>query len=834
MSLQGPQHWARLQSNWKLLVTLWSFAVGCTVLGTVEIWQGGELNAWAIIGAGLATTLGVLGVVGYLDLFQAEYFERYQSYRTYLSAQTRKSTDRTRQMFVLNGVPDALAQSLAENQSVGHAVALSDVQRVRVLHGTFGSGKSLAIERTIQAVDSKGKRPRLIPVKFGPGELVGGLSDSIPAAAAQLNRRRSRALLIAIEDLHGYADAAAVAILDGARRLAEAGAFVVITTRHPPRQATEDEKTKVEDLTEEEAKELIGRIQGERPSFHSWHGLSDALRNSLTSPFMAIAFAACTVGHQGEFPQTRAQLTARLLTVLQARVAGQPNADGILSSLRRISVASTDEGGRPVHPPAEVSQASIELANRAGLLTLEGARVNIPLPIVREWLAAEALVRNEFSWAEVVPNLAHAINWRGAVEAAIARGSANQVARILGPLARHWVGIAAEVVHRMTAGWGRIAVTDQPTTAEAAARVLEAMQALADGLGASAELFAPKRNGRLLTLSILANEGSISYRWLTTSNVPWETMSPDTFMIPTQPIWRGRTVHRNLQDSAAWAWVTALDMIEDEMESFLTNRVPMLEGCAPFVAEFTWRNLRAATGEFKRVRWNPIPLDRAQAAIQDLHPGTTYMPPILVTPASLAMMASELRRLADAGVTALEDPHPYPRTERRGPWVWSAYSYDEFVARSESILRAAVQIYQELVARYFPSLRPQLRTSWTLPAFVHVWVMPGSLDGSDTQLWPHAEWVMTRREGPTLFAIERAPNHTRQSWDAVKVAYARHVQIDPVAGDWFGAHSNSSGVDNFLCEMPATTIAMGWLRDDLDKAGFDVSSLLRWRYGGAN
>jgi hypothetical protein len=92
---------------------------------------------------------------------------------------------------------------------------------------------------------------------------------------------------------------------------------------------------------------------------------------------------------------------------------------------------------------------------------------------------------------------------------------------------------------------------------------------------------------------------------------------------------------------------------------------------------------------------------------------------------------------------------------------------------------------------------------------------------------------MTRREGPTTFAIERAPNHQRNSWDAVNAAYARHVQINPVAGTWFGAHSDSSGPYDFLCEMPATTTAIGWLKKDLENAGFGISTLGRWRYGGS-
>jgi hypothetical protein len=508
----GGLAFAEQQSIWKLIVTLWSLMAGCAMAGEYSALLQEQSNFLTMVISGIGTMVLIVGVESYLEMFQANNLERYQTYDQYLSRERRRSIDRTRQMFVLNGVHDALAQSLAEDATIGRAVELEANRRVKVLHGTFGSGKSLSVERTIQAVKAKGKPPRLIPVKFGPGGVTGALNDCLPTPARQLGRRKSRALLIAIEDLHGYADAAAVEILDGARRLAEEGAFVIITTRHPPRQATEEEKVQVADLTEDEAQALIARIQGERPTFQAWHGLSDALRNSLTSPFMAIAFASCTLGHTGDFPQTRAQLTASLLTLLETRVAGQTNAGEILGALRRIAVESTDDGGRPILPPADVSATAIELASRAGLLTREGSRVNISLPIIREWLAAEALVRQEVPWDATVLSLARAISWRGAVEAAIARGTANQVARLLGPLARQWIGIAAEVIHRMTSGWGPIAVADQPTTQEAAERLLEAMQALVDGLGPSSAFLAPTRDGRLLTLSIAAYGGSISYR----------------------------------------------------------------------------------------------------------------------------------------------------------------------------------------------------------------------------------------------------------------------------------------------------------------------------------
>ena len=89
----------------------------------------------------------------------------------------------------------------------------------------------------------------------------------------------------------------------------------------------------------------------------------------------------------------------------------------------------------------------------------------------------------------------------------------------------------------------------------------------------------------------------------------------------------------------------------------------------------------------------------------------------------LAMIWSVVDETTAADSFELPIPHPGP-DRPQGQWIWSAYSDAQLLQRTRSVFRSALEIYESIVAEWFPSFRDRLSTSVLLPAVVEGYLSP--------------------------------------------------------------------------------------------------------------
>ena len=120
----------------------------------------------------------------------------------YLEQKQRESIAETKRLWTTFGVPDDIAQELANDQSIGHKLELPTSGVLQVI-ATQGSGKTLAAHRLYQRAITNRLNNRLEPlvVFLNARAITGGLKDFIEKAVGDQGSVYTQPLLVIIDGL---------------------------------------------------------------------------------------------------------------------------------------------------------------------------------------------------------------------------------------------------------------------------------------------------------------------------------------------------------------------------------------------------------------------------------------------------------------------------------------------------------------------------------------------------------------------------------------------------------------------------------------------------------
>ena len=721
------------------------------------------------------------------------------------------------------GVPRDVAFQMVEETRVGSAPPeLLPTRRhpISLLTGDFGIGKSLAAERALQAAlaASEEGQATAIPVFVQADKLVGPLEPAVRQHASELGDPRIEGVFLVVDGLEQAGVGDALRILDETRALVETwpGSRALVTSRALPVPTPIEEERPLPPLSSRAADDLITRVSGRGGTAALSTGWPQPVQEAIARPLFAILLGGYLREQTPELPRSLGDLISLLVDrSLLAAGLHDRQAQPILQCL---AVAITQRGGGRIQANEVGDPDALKDLASAGLVVMDDGLVEFPLPILQQWFSAHALGEGLVSLSDIACSGAMLDRWRYALVIAAGLFDHDRATDLLAPLAREHPGFVSQIVGEGLTKWGLDDAVPAASGTDAAERIRQAMDALVSGLGPLAKLIAPlQRSGELRPVAARSSGARLAVGWYRgRSGRPAVSELPQDFSISPPP---ELTMYRQANPGrhSAWAWPWALESLTGELSKLLKSRRLRSTAVASRHEEAWYAALALLNrGHFDA---GPIKLEDLKRRLSRLRRSGELL--IRRNSYDLAMIWSVVDEATAAGSSELPIPHPGP-DRPQGRWTWSPYSDAQLLQRTRSVFRSALEIYESIVAEWFPSFRDRLSTSVLLPAVVEGYLSPPDSSKEGLPGAPGMTWrFRTLPVGQaSRVDIRLVAEPWRFDWSESEAELARLRKLRPDAAEWV----HYTEVDEILLDLfeeaPARKLAYRWLSEDLARIGW--------------
>lgn len=721
------------------------------------------------------------------------------------------------------GVPRDLAFQMLEETQVGSAPPeLLPTRRhpISLLTGDFGMGKSLAAERALQAAiaSSRQGQARAIPVFVHADKLGGPLEPAVCRHASELGDPRSEGVFLVVDGLEQAGVGDALRILDETRVLVETwpGSRALVTSRPLPVPTPLEEARPLPPLSNQAADDLIARVSGRLSTPALSYGWPQPVQEATARPLFAILLGGYLREQTPEMPRSLGDL----ISLLVARSLSAARLDDRQAQpiLQRLAVAITQRGGGRIRANEVGDPDELKDLASVGLVVMNDGLVEFPLPILLQWFSAHALGDGIVSLSEIARSGPILDRWRYSLVIAAGLFDHARATDLLAPLAREHPGFVSQIVGEGLTKWGLDDAAPAASGTAAAERVRQAMGALVSGLGPLAKLIAPlQRSGDLRPVAARISGARLAVGWYRgrSGRPPASELPQDFSTSPSPELTKYRTA--NPGHHSAWAWPWALESLTAEMSKVLKSR-RLRSTAVASRREEAWYAALALLGRGHR-HAGPIKLEDLKRPLSlvgrsgDLLIGRNWY--------NRALIWSVVDEATAADSSELPIPHPGP-DRPQGRWIWSPYSDAQLLQRTRSVFRSALEIYESIVAEWFPSFRDRLSTSVLLPAVVEGYLSPPESSKEGLAGAPGMTWRF--RALPVGQAsrvdIRLVAEPWRFDWSESEAELARLRRLRPDAAEWVHYTEVDEMLLHLFEEAPARELAYRWLSDDLARIGW--------------
>ena len=624
--------------------------------------------------------------------------------RVLLQTLAARSRSRCIDRWMALGISSEVAGQFADDRSVGmlHTSPFA-LGRFAILRGEIGSGKSLAADRIFEGVlqqaasDSGEQIPIFLEAKNITGSLQGSLVES-----GYESMPSGRFLLV----LDGLDEAPIDRRLDLARAARQVSiacpeARVLVTSRpfYDLAGPFSGSLVDMSPMSHDESLPLISRVAGHDLVRGAFWDLPDSFNEAIRRPLFALLVGLM---HRTESfsPVPFGRLLSDLVAASLGRAnASQESADPLLRCLARVA---TDRGGGVI-PLAELATyAEIAPLLRSRLIAERRGQVMFSLAIISEWFAARALEQGTPSALDLVDDAKRLENWTVPITMCLADTSHGTFARLMRPLADRHPATAAQVLDGSVPDWPTDTTVRLPSWQDCGRLWVVAIRAWLTGLGPLERLLA--------SIDQAVNPPSLGVLRLDTSTlaIAWASVDQNGPLVElpvgfqsdaTWPRWE----IRSNQGGPGWEWRWSHELVCRALDKLLNRR--MLPIPHSLRGESHWRTALSLVGRHGAFETVPIAVSLLQEMVEECIPPDVNIrigSPPGVRPHSQAL--SEL--LLDIKGSHVSPPWPGP-DKPIGPYVWSGYSWESILIRTERVYVAALNAYREMVERWFPKFRKE-------------------------------------------------------------------------------------------------------------------------------
>jgi len=703
-------------------------------------------------------------------------------------------------------VPVDAAQELAATPSVG-AIELT-IERLRqnkltVLLGDFGSGKSLALERLLQRV--------------ADGVVSGSLDHSI----IYVDARRQDVLEAELHRLHSV-DTPFALFVDNAdpipndrvelmlielRSLSRSkqDALILVTSRPLMPWTNAAEAMPMPELSDAQARALIDRVapMSRLPKF------SDEFEHVLRRPLFALIAAAyfSLPAHFGKSPSV-----GDLLGFMTQRAYDRlsPTISSRESLLRRLACAQIDRSGDlvPIHEIVLTSERQAII--NSGVVTYDEDRetIGLTLVVMAQWFAAQSLELSEISVADLASSEDRLERWRYPLLFFIASTSDQRVDELFEILCSRSPGFVATLLRKSAPVWFAEREANLPPALEVAKRFRRATLAWTEALGPLKQLSRACGAHGPASLGVRIEPGNR----LTTAWYVGPDIRPDVFEIPANvstlspgPGYQSLS-WRRVEVRPTWVWSQALGDIDKPLVQHFERHRVRIEGSLQEY-EMAWQVALAAVGAGSLAIKPILISDFESSGVLETDQIRRFGGTVL----DVAPLRDVARRLKADGIDTIFPPWPV-RDGDYGRWVWSGFSEAALHARTNVIFTAALEAYTRIVKATLPKFAPRLGLFACLP--VELRIIIRSLGEEVGYSPPTGTWYWI----PSETGANRVIVETRLDSGASEPQdYARFLDgfaRRPSLYDWT-RFSFISGVLPLFGDYPISDLVFDWIKEDL-------------------
>lgn len=719
------------------------------------------------------------------------------------------------------GLDDARACELADDPSVGAGPgALREIpgSGFVVLTGELGSGKSVTVERIHQQdVNAATARPDApIPLYFTARSVAGSLIDAVGAAAAEFGWSSVTEVRLVLDGLDEAGPARAGELVDDARVIVQRwpGSRVLATAR-PGVEVRAEESLAYPPMSREESHALAQRVAG---PWASAHAESDAVHDVLRLPLFLI-IATLARSDARDLPRSPADF----LELLVARALNRPGvalaeADDTLARLARLTIQS----GGPVAAGELGSEAQARLVAATRLVTRRGRTLTFSLPVLEQYFGGKYLLAEGLP-GDALETPTTMDRWRYPLALALAGCGWQQSTTLLAPIVARFPGLASWLVQEAVPGDGRGSAAALPPAAECARRVGQTLADWLDALApASRQLRLTHADGTAAPVSATADGPRLA---TTTASEPVAQIAE--MGVPRRDPMRTGTP---AADYPAWPWAWSLEWIKQRLEPKLRRQLLELGPEGPASIERRWALCRAMTGQNSNL---VAPIDPAAVLeIARRHTGVeNLVRATFQARRAVHADARELHRLVEdleAGRSLDADgmiawPYPAPSPPPVVKWALDLYDDEALTGLVTGIFGNALIIYEMLVDRWFPALRPTLGLACILPVQVAGTVARGQVDRLHPADYPGHSIAVHMSPLPPGSASIAAFDYAAGELPDVDFETIRRLHEDatekvrrwhPGSEPWANPRIHDPAL-SVPSETPATDLAYAWLWEDL-------------------
>ena len=711
------------------------------------------------------------------------------------------------------GLDDEEADMLA-TRALATPPSIAISESLTVVSGAMGVGKTTELERVHRlAIDRALADPDApIPVFLRASEVA---NSSLLAIASVRAKDLGDPSGVGVHLIVDGLDEAGIQIADLTSRIATLQAewpnsTVIVGTR-PQSPLPGLQTVVVEAMTPEAAEGLIAVIHSDIADLR-W--FREELTEVLCRPLFAIRFA---LDHREGNPAgiNQGQLIGSVAR--QALETGDITND-VFDLLVRLACFVVDSGGGPVDvrcleaTPVQVAQ----LMRSRIVLTVDGY-ASFQLAALTEWFAANALLSDPSMLTRSVSSALRAHRWRHAFVQALLHGSADGVDTIMSTLLTHAPATAAWVHHNAQTPYLESRSTPLAASAqEAGARIRRAARAWIEPWPDLIQWCTD--DGEPSTLGIAMGDQHLTTAWLSRSEDtlgPVVPLPPDARRLtnPNSP-WTGYR-SGSPSNGVNWPWEWTRDQFQRTIDGYFRNRELFadIELCWP---ELAWDFAHLMLGRDPTVQSDAVRRADLEAAISNFRAvmgaGAVH---IGGRGGGWSLTEGEafVEDLVRLGVTEVKSP--WPPANSLGTTTGSWWTTEQLLARLRLATKTALDVYQAIVVRHFPSMAPELHNYQLLPGRIVGSLTPAGpgngFEGAPRYRW-HIEPRPTDSQNEALWSLcKKDELIADDEWES------REAQVRTMRGDLADRVrlSTQFGEPEIYCSTPAILLALTLLESDL-------------------
>lgn len=716
------------------------------------------------------------------------------------------------------GLCMAKLQSIGVAQELAQKIIATDVASTKYqyilnncnaggnfLTGDYGTGKSHALLILVQRLANEFLKEtwRNIPLLAHARELVRSGSIQQWIDALEIGTHNYFLFIDGLDEIDSTVAKQLVEEIDALSAI-NANNRIIVGSRPISVLADKINKIDVIPLSTEEQCALYSTITGEREVNARFMHLDAQMQLMLSKPFFCIIYALFNAEPKS-WAKTDMDLVAAFVD--RALKGVDENAGILYHDLSTLAAKSVDRNLGEIHVSDIRLQGRLDLILKTGFISQSGDYLCFSLPIIAQWMAAEAIRLKIIRVEDIICDKARTDRWLYALSILFSQMTFEESLDYFSMIVRTMPGIASRII-RDGLRFGQAKTLS--SAYECGKKLQACMEAWICALGPLSQYIAPVGATAQLSLVVGVEDGHIAFSWTNKKTDCAVTTMSIRELTHTQETWQVRGVPAQ----STWPWIITFEYLSDNLKKVIKNHA-IVGNTGQLKQELFWNTALNIAGKGNLYE-DEISFDAVEKYRNS--PGKSFI--LNGKRIHTDLFYKIVDECKAEGITSIAPPYPVSdKKHAPGGWIWESYSAQRYLEKTQFTYGSALDEYMLMVETFFPTLKDCLRIAQLSPC-----QLVGSLefheDGRTYSGSPKLTWYLEALPyGESNRVDIRFKEASISSWDLFPALHENNSSRRPE----FRFHSLASitnQVLSIICSTPVTDLVYDWLESELKTIGW--------------